>query len=145
MKSNSPSLKIKSALRKRFPGTKFNVVTGELKIFVSWDMDIGSPVTISAVEEITNEFHKTHEIIQIGSPYSSRYCGDKIFYRVDLSPQYSVERKEWAIECLKVLEFEDTFDRVIGYQHFVGNGVYCNLETIDPRLIKALVIGSDSK
>lgn len=140
MKSNSPSLKIKSALRKAFPSTKFSVTTGELKIFVYWDMDIGSPVTIGAVEEVTQDFHKTYEISQ------GRYHGgDKIFYRVDLSPQYSVERKEWAIECLKILEFEDTFDRVIGYQHFVGNGVCCNLETIDPRLMKSLVIGSDSK
>lgn len=92
--TTSPSRQVKSALTKAFPGTKFSVTTNG-SVYVSWEMDLGCPVTCDAVAAIAKPFD-THT--NTANPYEDYYYFEG--YRIELCPKFSEARKDWAAECV---------------------------------------------
>jgi hypothetical protein len=118
MATNSPASKIKSKLKKIFPNTKFSVTTPDYrstKVHVKWDMEIGSSLTWNAIKAVTDKYN-THPTINNSG--------------VELLPNFSKERKDWTLECIKNLpvEGEEKYDEIKRYNHYIKNGVCNNLD-----------------
>jgi hypothetical protein len=118
MATNSPASKIKSKLKKIFPNTKFSVTTPDYrytKVRVKWDMEIGSSLTWNAIKAVTDKYN-THPTINNSG--------------VELLPNFSKERKDWTLECIKNLpvEGEEKYDEIKRYNHYIKNGVCNNLD-----------------
>lgn len=93
MTTTSPARKIKSALTKAFSGVKFSVTTSTMFVNVYWTVEIGSAATRDAVEAVAKPFESA--VTTGDSIDDSLYTRG---YVVDLRPQTSPEREEWAIQ-----------------------------------------------
>jgi hypothetical protein len=123
---------LKKELKQTFPDIKFVCATNILSKthWVKWGMEIGTPATIDAVEEIASKYLSEMSIV--------------------LEPEISKERKEWSRKCVmdecSAVESRISFDwnwefldekgvviypATTLYLNYRQNGVACFLEKED--------------
>lgn len=132
---------IKKELKQTFPEIKFSVTTRNGDVSVKWELPLGTDATVAAVKAICNK-HQTvvhHGDLMNDTAWSS---GSSVY----TNPEYTQERKDWALEQTKARNFAgatwneryqrfeeadggDAYHATKQYREYLENGVSSALVT----------------